>query len=239
MFTDSESFQDFQTEILKNHLLPHLQSGNLKIQSGAVESLSKFPVDIIMGILGPIHNYAFTGKDIKLLERLITAESQSMRRGLFKGNQAADIGDSSDEQKRLMAFKRSILNSVRDELNTGRIKTTRKTALCFLSIIEPPFTKVGNLLALKDMAAIIKNMNLDSIWQLIHINEYLEFFWHNYLGKFYDELEIKNHSEKVNEIETIISSTYSLALEELLPNSSSPQMTSNILFCLACTSFLE
>lgn len=233
-YLEDQKFEEFRTEILHNYLLPHLQSSNNVIQTVASGSLSQFPVDSILSVIRPIQNYKFSRKDIQLLTRLIAAESQSMRRGLFKGNLAAAIGDSSEEQKRLISFKKSILTSVQNEINNGRMKSARKIALSFLSIIDCPFTKSRNLLQVRELSSFIKNMTFDSIWQLIYMNNYLEFFWNNYLGKLYDELDFENHSAKMNEIENIISDTYSVGINELFKDSSSPQTASNILFCFGC-----
>jgi hypothetical protein len=206
----------------------------LEIQVIASESFAEFPSEIILSTINPIDSYSFSKKDRKLLEVLLSVESLDMGRGLLKGNQVTVDGDAGIETKGLLSFKTSIINSVKNEIKAGRMKATRKIALSYLSLVDCTFSQDQNILAGKEISAVIKNMNLDSIWQLWNITEYLESFWLNYLGKLYDNLDLPNHSEKNSKIESIMSFTYSVTVGEALQQSSSPQSTSNLLYCLGC-----
>lgn len=232
IYLDSESFQEFRQEIFQKELLPNLENPNLQIQAIASESLAEFSSEIILSAINPIYSYSFSKKDRKLLEVLLLAESMDMGRGLLKGNQVNEDGDAGIETKRLLSFKMSIINSVKNEIKAGRMKSTRKIALSYLYLVDSNCAQDQNILAGKEISAVIKNMNLDSIWQIWNITDYLESFWLHYLGKLYDNLDLPNHAEKVSKIESTMSFTYSIIVGEALQHSSSPQITSNLLYSL-------
>jgi hypothetical protein len=203
----------------------------VEIVAIASESLSEFPVNSILSSI-TLCSHGWSKKDRRLLETLITAESNDMGRSLIKG--VADDGDATMEEKRLESFQKSIIHSVKEEIKAGRMKSSRKIALSYMSVIDIAVGYDKNLFAIKEISALIKNMSMDSIWQVWTIPEYLESFWLNHLGKIYDNLDLENHPEKVSTIESFICITYSAIVDKEFQNSSSPQTTANLLYCIGC-----
>ena len=131
-----------------------------------------------------------------LLRRLINAEASNMRRGLLKGDRiAGQEKEISDEEKMVNNFKKSIMGSVRKEIAAGRMNPTRKSALCFLSVVDCPFITAKDLLELREAVLVIKNMNMDSIWQILNICDFLENFWSCYLCNLYENSKGASHVE--------------------------------------------
>jgi hypothetical protein len=227
LLLDSEEFQAFQLDILKNYVLPLIEFDNPSVSQAAFDCLSHFSYGFIQMIFDSPHNQ-IVNMTSSLLTRALSCEIEAMSKPLFKGLMRAERVDVDKRSK----LKSESVNLAKQILEKGRIQSSRKSGLAVVSLLHIPIDDSNTLLSTKTYQHAVKDIQFDHHWQTFDAILHFGKNWDKHLLHRYDALENATHSEKLNILTNLVTNTVHESFKSL-KTLSIPYQAANILYQVA------
>lgn len=217
--------------MLQKYLLPLTSEVNQDVISRAFDAVSQYPVEILEEVFSNPADLIDPSKS-SLLTRLITHESTSMGKALFKGLQTHARYHDKDDFDKLIHLKSDTIQMVKMEWLNGRLVASKKSGLAMVSLLAPVSDTTAGLFSDKSLRQAIKDISMDSEYQSFDAVAFWVDVWRKTLLDRYEAMEGPSHTAKVVVLSDKIEEAVQQIIHNDLKKSSLPNQTANMLYSI-------